>query len=203
MAVDTDSHCNAASWPTCRLAGRAGNGKIASVSGRYYAMDRGSTGIVKRRNTLPLSTARQSCRQRRRGHRGIPWQTRPDESVPPASPVRAAARRMATPSSLTNFRPDRCLLMTYPHPATMRSMALVPRRPRVSELCLAWPNTMPPCPTARSPSACGAEERSGAAPVREWQDLGCVLLRPRSTLTSPLLQRRREAPHEGEVRTAA
>ena len=74
-----------------------GIGKIASVSGRYYAMDRDNNWIVKRRHMLPLSTARAIMPPTLpRPSRHPMQQTRPTSSFCPASPVRVAACRTAT-----------------------------------------------------------------------------------------------------------
>ena len=59
-----------------------------------------TTGIVKRRHMLPLSTARVIMPPTLPRPSRLPMQqTRPMSSFCPASPVRAAACRMATPSS--------------------------------------------------------------------------------------------------------
>lgn len=77
-----------------------GIGKIASVSGRYYAMDAITTGTARRRLTLPSSTARATTPPTRRRPSRHPTPTiRPTSSFCPASPARAAVCRTATPSS--------------------------------------------------------------------------------------------------------
>ena len=77
-----------------------GIGKIASVSGRYYAMDRDNNWDREERHMLPLSTARVIMPPTLPRPSRLPMQqTRPMSSFCPASPVRAAACRMATPSS--------------------------------------------------------------------------------------------------------
>ena len=77
-----------------------GIGKIASVSGRYYAMDRDNNWTVRRRPTRHSSTARASSMPtlQRRSRHPMPT-TRPTSSFCPVSPARAAVCRMATPSS--------------------------------------------------------------------------------------------------------
>ena len=77
-----------------------GVGKIASVSGRYYAMDRDTTGTARRRLTPHSFTVRATTLPtlpRPLRHPMLP--IRPTSSFCPASPVRVAACRMATPSS--------------------------------------------------------------------------------------------------------
>ena len=77
-----------------------GIGKIASVSGRYYAMDATTTGTARRRLTLPSSTARATTPPtRRRPSRHPTPTTRPTSSFCPASPARVAVCRTVTPSS--------------------------------------------------------------------------------------------------------
>ena len=75
-----------------------GIGKIASVSGRYYAMDRDNNWIVKRRHTLPLSTARAIMPPTLPRPSRHPMQTDKTDELRSALRhlVRAAACRMAT-----------------------------------------------------------------------------------------------------------
>ena len=78
-----------------------GIGKIASVSGRYYAMDRDNNWDREEKAYAAFvygegNHARQRCR---RPLRHPTPTTRPTSSFCPVSPVRAAACRTATPSS--------------------------------------------------------------------------------------------------------
>ena len=77
-----------------------GVGKIASVSGRYYAWTVITTGTARKRPTLLSSTARVSTLPTLPRPSRLPMpQTRPMSLCCPASPARVAACRMATPSS--------------------------------------------------------------------------------------------------------
>ena len=77
-----------------------GVGKIASVSGRYYAMDRDNNWDREEKATRPSSTARATTPPTHRRPLRHPTPTiRPTSSFCPASPVRVAACRTATPSS--------------------------------------------------------------------------------------------------------
>ena len=78
-----------------------GVGKIASVSGRYYAMDRDNNWDREEKLTPHSSTVRATTLPTLPRPLRLPMlPIRPTSSFCPASPVRAAACRMAIPSSL-------------------------------------------------------------------------------------------------------
>ena len=163
-----------------------GVGKIASVSGRYYAMDRDNNWDREEKAYAAFVYGEgEHAANAAEAIEASYAADKTDEFVLPCVTCEGGRVQDGDTVIFMNFRPDRARQMTRIFcDDAFTGFERRGGRKQVHYVCMAeYDATMPNCEVAYP--AGGAEERSGRVPVCRTARPSCALPRPRSTPTSP------------------